>query len=427
MALLLCLFPPRLLTDKTCLIFPRRGEQTDYIVSICGYMLSTQATHSTDLLLLRCPPPRRLFKWGVLDAVPVTDFPDIRMRCAIHSESSGSVMVIPREDGLVRLYIQLSETEKGVDRSSITSEMILNAARKIMAPYKLDMPHIDWFTAYQIGQRVTDKFSAHDRVFIAGDACHTHSPKAGQGMNVSMMDTYNLAWKVASVVKRQSPRAILATYQSERRKIAQDLIAFDHKFSRLFSGKPAKDAADEAGISLDEFKRVFEVGNRFASGVAVQYPPSLLVAKGADVQGDGSDVLASKIEGKPALSSESAGEGRIVLGMRLNTAQVVLQADARPWQLADWMPSDGRWRIVLFCRFRAVRLVSRFALCSPFLVASLLFQPATSATRRSYRASTRSATTSKSILFPNTRPPAPTLTPSSRSSPSTPLLARRSN
>jgi hypothetical protein len=38
--------------------------------------------------------------WGVLDAIPDTDFPDIRMRCAIHSEKSGSVMVIPREDGL---------------------------------------------------------------------------------------------------------------------------------------------------------------------------------------------------------------------------------------------------------------------------------------------------------------------------------------
>jgi len=37
------------------------------------------------------------------------------------------------------------------------------------------------------------------RVFIAGDACHTHSPKAGQGMNVSMQDSFNLGWKLASV------------------------------------------------------------------------------------------------------------------------------------------------------------------------------------------------------------------------------------
>lgn len=42
--------------------------------------------------------------------------------------------------------------------------------------------------AYQIGQRVGDSFSLKERVFLAGDAVHTHSPKAGQGMNVSMQD-----------------------------------------------------------------------------------------------------------------------------------------------------------------------------------------------------------------------------------------------
>jgi phenol 2-monooxygenase (NADPH) len=54
---------------------------------------------------------------------------------------------------------------------------------------------------YQVGQRVTDRFddvpadaagSRLPRVFIAGDACHTHSAKAGQGMNVSMQDAFNL-------------------------------------------------------------------------------------------------------------------------------------------------------------------------------------------------------------------------------------------
>ena len=45
---------------------------------------------------------------------------------------------------------------------------------------------------YTVGQRVASKFSIHERVFIAGDACHTHSPKAGQGMNASMNDSHNL-------------------------------------------------------------------------------------------------------------------------------------------------------------------------------------------------------------------------------------------
>lgn len=130
--------------------------------------------------------------WGVLDIIPITDFPDIRMRCAIHSASAGSVMVIPRENKLVRLYIQLQSIVTGggkADRSKITPDMILKSAQRILHPYKLDYSYCDWWTAYQIGQRVGDKFSLEERVFLAGDAVHTHSPKAGQGMNVSMQDS----------------------------------------------------------------------------------------------------------------------------------------------------------------------------------------------------------------------------------------------
>lgn len=132
--------------------------------------------------------------WGVLDIVPITDFPDIRHRCAIHSADAGSLMVIPRENKLVRLYIQLQATDSQkngskADRSWITPEIILQSAQRIMHPYNLDYAYCDWWTAYQIGQRVSNKFSQSDRVFLAGDAVHTHSPKAGQGMNVSMHDS----------------------------------------------------------------------------------------------------------------------------------------------------------------------------------------------------------------------------------------------
>jgi phenol 2-monooxygenase len=113
-----------------------------------------------------------------------------------------------------------------------------------------------------------------------------NSPKAGQGMNVSMQDgknpkasnfgikqclivitAFNLGWKVANVVKGLTDRSVLKTYQSERRRIAQDLIDFDHKFSRLFSGRPAKDVMDEEGISMEAFKEAFQKGNMFASGI----------------------------------------------------------------------------------------------------------------------------------------------------------------
>ncbi|KAJ5320637.1 hypothetical protein N7508_000920 [Penicillium antarcticum] len=280
--------------------------------------------------------------WGVLDIIPITDFPDIRQRCAIHSASAGSVMVIPRENKLVRLYIQLQATEHGqnggkVDRSGITPEIILRSAQQILHPYKLDYSYCDWWTAYQIGQRVGNCFSLKERVFLAGDAVHTHSPKAGQGMNVSMQDTYNLGWKLAHVVKGYSDASILKTYETERKQIAQELIAFDHRFSRLFSGRPAKDVMDEEGISMSEFKAAFEKGNEFASGIAVNYSSSVIIAKQSDAK-----VQSNQVIGKQQLATG------IVVGKRMPSVKVLNQSDARPWHLQELLKSNGRWRIIVF-------------------------------------------------------------------------------
>ena len=349
------LFRSNLAKDDTDdLIRKGRGKESSTEMVRAKYMIGCDGAHSWTRRQLgfSMDGEQTDFIWGVLDIIPVTDFPDIRMRCAIHSAEHGSVMVIPREKKLVRLYIQLNEVNSGenrVDRSAITPEMILKAAQKIMSPYKLTYNYCDWWTAYQIGQRVGTSFSCDDRVFLAGDAVHTHSPKAGQGMNVSMQDTYNLGWKIGLVVKGIAKRSILKTYQSERRRIAQDLIAFDHKFSRMFSGKPAKDAADEAGISMSEFRDAFKKGNLFASGLAVDYGTSLLVAKPGDPvdEGDGTDV-GPKVNGLGKVVGQQELARNIPMGMRFPSFQVLNQSDARPWQFCHFLKSDGRFRVVLF-------------------------------------------------------------------------------
>ena len=65
------------------------------------------------------------------------------------------------------------------------------------------------------------------RVFITGDACHTHSAKAGQGMNVSMQDGFNIAWKLGQVISGRSSTELLRTYSAERQVAAKNLIEFD--------------------------------------------------------------------------------------------------------------------------------------------------------------------------------------------------------
>tara|TARA_R110002060_G_scaffold54401_2_gene65032 strand:+ start:230 stop:463 length:234 start_codon:yes stop_codon:yes gene_type:complete len=65
----------------------------------------------------------------------------------------------------------------------------------------MDFAETVWWSAYAIGQRLADHFSKDNRIFLTGDACHTHSPKAGQGMNVSLQDGFNIGWKLAAVLQ----------------------------------------------------------------------------------------------------------------------------------------------------------------------------------------------------------------------------------
>ncbi|GJE87714.1 phenol 2-monooxygenase [Phanerochaete sordida] len=270
------------------------------------------------------------FVWGVVDVVPDTDFPDIRNRCAIHSHN-GSCMVVPREGDKVRLYVQLAGASDAVDpatgridRSRIGPHELMQVAKKTFAPYRIDADTFDWWTIYIIGQRVASKFSVNERVFIAGDACHTHSPKAGQGMNASMNDTHNLAWKLAYVLRGWSDLSLLKTYELERRKYAQELINFDKDFSALFSGKPrTKD--NQEGVSHEQFLEAFNAYGGFTSGTNVHYPPSAIV-------NEAHQQLARNL----------------VIGERMLPHVFICAADARPFDIQDFLPADTRFKVLVF-------------------------------------------------------------------------------
>ncbi len=124
---------------------------------------------------------------------------------------------------------------------------MIEKANEILHPYVLDVSHVAWNSVYEVGHRLTSRFddvlpdelgTRTPRVFIAGDACHTHSAKAGQGMNVSMQDGWNLGWKLGHVLDGRSPESLLSTYSAERQVVAQNLIDFDKEWSTLMATKP---------------------------------------------------------------------------------------------------------------------------------------------------------------------------------------------
>lgn len=196
--------------------------------------------------------------WGVLDVLATTDFPEIRFKAAIQSAEQGSILLIPREGGyLVRLYVDLgavTEENRAAIRG-VPAEEVVAVANRVLHPYILDVKETVWFSIYEVAQRIADGFDdavgrdagRGPRVFIAGDACHTHSAKAGQGMNVSMQDAFNLGWKLAAVLAGRSDSSLLETYAAERRPVAQELIDFDKEWPAMLAAPPGDPGPPERG------------------------------------------------------------------------------------------------------------------------------------------------------------------------------------
>ena len=278
--------------------------------------------------------------WGVVDMLAVTDFPDIRLKGAIQSADEGNILLIPREGGyLVRFYVDLGEIDPN-NRQAFrltTQEKVIEIAQRVLRPYTLDVRDVAWFAVYQVGQRVTDRFddvpegeagTRLPRVFIAGDACHTHSAKAGQGMNVSMQDTYNLGWKLAYVLEGRAKPDLLRTYNIERHAIAQGLIDFDKKWSKIMASPPKDpDHPELGGVDPAELQNYFVMSGRYTAGVATHYPPSTVLTAEA--------------------THQALAEG-FTIGMRFHSAPVVRLADAKPVQLGHAARADGAWRIYAF-------------------------------------------------------------------------------
>ena len=289
--------------------------------------------------------------WGVMDVVVNTDFPDWRTKCAINS-AAGNILHIPREGGyLCRMYIDLGEVSAD-DNHEVRKtpiETIIAKANDILQPYSIDVREVAWFSVYEVGHRVTDHFDdrgegadASPRVFLTGDACHTHSAKAGQGMNVSMQDGFNLGWKLGSVVAGLAPAELLATYSAERQPVAQQLIDFDREWSSLMARKPEE-------ISDPQELANYYLGTaEFPSGFMTEYAPSAIVGEATH------QALAT---GFP-------------IGKRFKSSEVSMVCDGNVVHLGHHAKADGRWRIYAFADAPAAGEASALASWAEWLADS---------------------------------------------------------
>ena len=277
--------------------------------------------------------------WGVMDVLVVTDYPDIRVKSFIQSKENGAVMTIPREGGyLVRMYVELELLDKGQRAADIqlTEKDIIAKMQLIFSPYTVSVKEVAWWSIYEVGQRVADRFDDRPlnnaenlipRGFVAGDACHTHSPKGGWGLNTSLPDTFNLGWKLAAVLQGKSHPKLLQTYSPERRKVAQQLIEADKQLSKLVATSPtAKQGEQQIKTDITDIEKFMARQNGFVAGTAIEYYPSYICT------GQENQTLATGFN----------------IGQRFHSAEAIRVSDGRCQHLGHLNKADGRWRLFIF-------------------------------------------------------------------------------
>lgn len=310
---------------------PRAGEErtvrSKYLVGGDGARSSVR-----EALGHRLHGEAAMHAWGVMDVMANTDFPDFQVKCSVQSREAGNLLLIPREGGyLSRIYVDLGAVDEG-DTGAIRAtsvEAMIDTVNRILAPYSLDVRAVTWWSVYEVAHRIADGFDdvpadlqgeVMPHAFIMGDACHTHSAKAGQGMNVSIQDGFNLGWKLAAVLERRAPESLPCTYSFERKIVAQNLIDFDKEWAEMMA-RPVDEWDDPT-----ELERYYVANMEFPAGFMTQYTESMIT-----LDGEHQDLAT----GFP-------------VGKRFKSAEVIRRADNRWRHLGHFHEADGRWRIYVF-------------------------------------------------------------------------------
>ncbi|KAG0163392.1 hypothetical protein DFQ28_011749 [Apophysomyces sp. BC1034] len=234
----------------------------------CKYLLGCDGAHSDirNQLKIQNEGVTTETHAGVLDALVRTNFHGRKDVCILQSDAAKTVSLFPRENGLTRIFVHFNENEHDLrkeqhNRNKIQLEDIQREAKRALLPNRLEFLGILYWSVYVVGQRMAADMDAFDhRVFLCGDAAHSQSPTLGQGVNTGFGDIFNLIWKLCLVERRQISREVVATYTTERRPVAQEVLAVDKR--------AAKSAA---GNESDSYCKIVEENRAFITGFGIRY------------------------------------------------------------------------------------------------------------------------------------------------------------
>lgn len=297
----------------------------------CKYLIGADGGRSTVRRLCDIPfdGSSSEDKWVRIDGVIETDLPKPRTYCAIESPTHGNVLWAALDRGATRIgFAFTKDREKGYE--VFNEEAAVKEAQAAVKPFKLHFKRVDWWTIYIVGQRVARSFFHKDCVFLAGDACHTHSSGAAQGMNTGIHDSVNLAWKLSLALQEKATSDLLYSYEVERKPNVEKLINYDKDISRLMTmqlpedwkGDPNTDPNDVLAVVLKE-------AASFSSGLGINFKQAGLL-----------NVLGSFECGNGVLDAAP--------GKRVPDVGLLTPATFEPTRMHKITPNIGKFYVAIF-------------------------------------------------------------------------------
>lgn len=224
--------------------------------------------------------------WLNADVVLDTDLP--RDSNHLLHTGSGTVLLVPFPDPGKWRVVDTEETDAAGDTEAVRRRLGEKISAALGRPVTVGEP--TWISVFRVQQRMITAMRS-GRCFVAGDAAHVHSPASGQGMNTGMQDAYNLAWKLADVVRGHAHETLLDSYAAERLPVGGRLLSSTRKATALVALRNAA-APVLMPVGLTALKALRPVKRRVEhrimaglSGLALHYgdgPLSPAPAPGAD-------------------------------------------------------------------------------------------------------------------------------------------------
>lgn len=251
------------------------GPDSDTRSIRCKYLVGADGGRSTVRSLAGIPfegdiSNRQFIR---IDGIVETSMPDARQtNIIIQSRSHGNVLWACLDHGVTRIGFSFPEHLYRTLGARISKDDVVAEAKKALKPFTLSFTRIDWWTAYSVGQRLAADFRAHDRVFIAGDAAHTHSSAGAQGMNIGLHDAVNLSWKLAGHVKGWYADSVIESYTKERRPAAAAVIEQDKLLSVLYAGELPEEYKNDPKADRNKIlESLMKQNSRNITGIAISY------------------------------------------------------------------------------------------------------------------------------------------------------------